>query len=105
MDIKPLLRCDMSNGVPWLRPPNFRSEGVQKTVDRYNGPPRARLWAPTTVPGTPHFVQHTPPSRRIAPAIQASQLPDAPLGRALATLSALGVTALYRLLAATAAQR
>jgi hypothetical protein len=25
----------MSNGVPWLRPPNFRPEGVQKTVDRY----------------------------------------------------------------------
>src|SRR6516162_5462756 len=36
----------MSNGVPWLRPPNFRSEGVQKTVDRYRAThyftPRAR---------------------------------------------------------------
>jgi putative ABC transport system substrate-binding protein len=25
----------MSNSVPWLMQPNFRSEGVQKTVDRY----------------------------------------------------------------------
>jgi hypothetical protein len=25
----------MSNDVPWLMPHNFRSEGVQKTVDRY----------------------------------------------------------------------
>jgi hypothetical protein len=25
----------MRNGVPWLRQPHFRSEGVQKTVDRY----------------------------------------------------------------------
>jgi len=27
----------MSNGVSWLMQPNFRSEGVQKTVDRYRG--------------------------------------------------------------------
>jgi hypothetical protein len=26
----------MSNGVPWLMQPNFRLDGVQKTVDRYN---------------------------------------------------------------------
>jgi insertion element IS1 protein InsB len=25
----------MSNDVPWRMPHNFRSEGVQKTVDRY----------------------------------------------------------------------
>src|SRR6516165_5928916 len=25
-----------SNGVPWRRQSNFRPEGVQKTVDRYN---------------------------------------------------------------------
>ena len=27
----------MSNVVPGLMQPNFRPEGVQKTVDRYNG--------------------------------------------------------------------
>src|SRR5947207_15242317 len=35
MATKPLPRCDMSNDVPWRMPHNFRSEGVQKTVDRY----------------------------------------------------------------------
>jgi len=53
----------------------------------------------------PHFFQNKPLSRLIAPGMQASPLNDAPLGRALATLYALGVTALYRLIAATAATR
>jgi hypothetical protein len=35
MATKPLPRGDRSNGVSWLRPHNFRPEGVQKTVDRY----------------------------------------------------------------------
>jgi hypothetical protein len=35
----------MRNGVPWLRQPHFRSEGVQKTVDRYNADLRERLQA------------------------------------------------------------
>jgi hypothetical protein len=33
----------MRNGVPWLRQPNFRSEGVQKTVDRYNFPLKGKV--------------------------------------------------------------
>src|SRR4029434_4014311 len=37
MATKPLPRCDMSNDVPWRMPHNFRSEGVQKTVDQYKG--------------------------------------------------------------------
>ena len=53
----------------------------------------------------PHFFQHKPISRLIAPGMQASHLNDAPLGRALDTLYAFGVTALYRLIAATAAAR
>src|SRR5215217_104635 len=39
MATKPLPRCDMSNDVPWRMPHNFRSEGVQKTVDRYRDEP------------------------------------------------------------------
>src|SRR5438093_12256532 len=53
----------------------------------------------------PHFFQHKPLSRLIAPGIQASHLNDDTLGRALDTLYAYGVTALYRLMAATAAKR
>jgi transposase len=53
----------------------------------------------------PHFFQHKPLARRIAPGLQASHLTDDPLGRARDTLDALGVTALDRLIAATAATR
>ena len=53
----------------------------------------------------PHFFQHKPISRLIAPAIQASHLNDDTLGRALDTLYDYGVTELYSLIAATAAQR
>jgi transposase len=53
----------------------------------------------------PHFFQHKPISRLIAPGIQASHLNDDTLGRALDTLYAYGVTALYSLIAATAARR
>jgi transposase len=53
----------------------------------------------------PHFFQNKPTSRLIAPAIKASHLNDDTLGRALDTLYAFGVTALYSLIAATAAQR
>src|SRR5262245_21087013 len=53
----------------------------------------------------PHFFQNQPLSRRIAPGIQASHLNDDTLGRALDTLYAYGVTALYSLIAATAAKR
>jgi transposase len=53
----------------------------------------------------PHFVQNKPLSRLIAPGIQASHLNDDTLGRTLDTLYDFGVTALYSLIAATAAQR
>jgi transposase len=53
----------------------------------------------------PHFLQNKPISRLIAPAIKANHLNDAPLGRALDTLYDFGVTELYSLIAATAAQR
>ena len=53
----------------------------------------------------PHFFQHKPLSRLIAPGMQASHLNDDTLGRALDTLYETGVTALYRLIAATAARR
>jgi len=53
----------------------------------------------------PHFFQHKPLSRLIAPGIQASHLNDDTLGRALETLYDYGVTALYSLIAATAAKR
>jgi transposase len=53
----------------------------------------------------PHFFQHKPISRLIAPGMQASHLHDAPLGRTLDTLYAFGVTALYCLMAAPAATR
>lgn len=53
----------------------------------------------------PHFFQHKPISRLIAPGIQASHLNDDTLGRTLDTLYAVGVTELYSLIAATAARR
>ena len=53
----------------------------------------------------PHFFQHKPISRLIAPGIQASHLNDDTLGRALDTLYNFGVTELYSLIAATAATR
>src|SRR5215831_6048128 len=53
----------------------------------------------------PHFFQTKPLSRLIAPGIQASHLHDDTLGRALDTLYETGVTALYSLIAATAARR
>ncbi len=53
----------------------------------------------------PHFFQHKPPSRLHAPAMTARHLNDDPLGRALETLDASGVTARSRLIAATAAKR
>src|SRR5256712_9212402 len=53
----------------------------------------------------PHFFQNKPISRLIAPGIQASHLNDDTLGRALDTLYDYGVTELYSLIAATAAQR
>src|SRR4029453_11429770 len=53
----------------------------------------------------PHFFHNKPISRLIAPGLQASHLNDDTLGRALDTLYAYGVTALYSLIAATAAKR
>ena len=53
----------------------------------------------------PHFFQNKPLSRLIAPGILASHLNDDTLGRALDTLYDFGVTALYSLIAATAATR
>ncbi len=53
----------------------------------------------------PHFFQNKPISRLIAPGIQASHLNDDTLGRTLDTLYEAGVTALYSLIAATAAKR
>jgi len=46
-----------------------------------------------------------PLARLIAPGIHASHLHDDPLGRALDTLSAYGVTALFSRLASMAAKR
>ena len=53
----------------------------------------------------PLFVQNKPTHRLIAPGIAAHHLNDDTLGRALDALYAYGVTALYRLIAVTAAQR
>jgi transposase len=53
----------------------------------------------------PRFFQTKPTSRLIAPRVAPKQLNDDALGRALETLYAYGVTELYRLVAATAAQR
>jgi transposase len=53
----------------------------------------------------PRFFQNKPTSRLIAPRVTPKQLNDDALGRALDTLYASGVTELYSLIAATAAQR
>ena len=53
----------------------------------------------------PRFFHHRPTSRLISPRVAPDQLNDDALGRALDTLSAYGVTELYSLLAATAAER
>jgi transposase len=53
----------------------------------------------------PRFFQHKPTARLLAPRVPPAQLQDDALGRALETLYAEGVTALYRLMAATAAKR
>jgi transposase len=53
----------------------------------------------------PRFFQNKPTSRLISPRVRPEQLNDDALGRALDTLYASGVTELYSLIAATAAQR
>jgi transposase len=53
----------------------------------------------------PRFFQHKPTSRLISLRVTPEQRNDDALGRALDTLSAAGVTALYSLMAATAAKR
>jgi transposase len=53
----------------------------------------------------PMFFQNKPTHRLIAPGIEATHLNDDALGRALDTLYEYGVTALYSLIAATAAHR
>jgi transposase len=53
----------------------------------------------------PHFFQNQPTSRLISPRVAPKQLNDDALGRALEPLYASGVTELYSLVAATAAQR
>jgi transposase len=53
----------------------------------------------------PRFFQNKPTSRLIAPRVIPAQLNDDALGRALDTLYDSGVTALYSLIAATAAKR
>jgi transposase len=53
----------------------------------------------------PRFFHHKPTSRLISPRVIPAQLHDDALGRALDTLYDYGVTALYRLIAATAAER
>jgi transposase len=53
----------------------------------------------------PSFCPHQPTDRRISPRVAPDQLNDDALGRAVDTLDDYGVTALSRLIAATAAQR
>jgi transposase len=53
----------------------------------------------------PRFFQHQPTSRLMAPRVAPAQLNADARGRALETLDADGVTALYHLMAATAAKR
>jgi transposase len=52
----------------------------------------------------PRFFHNKPTSRLISPRVTLQQLNDDALGRALDTLYAAGVTALYSLIAATAAK-
>ena len=53
----------------------------------------------------PRFFHNTPTSRLISPRVTPAQLTDDALGRAWDTLYKSGVTALYSLIAATAAKR
>jgi transposase len=53
----------------------------------------------------PRFFQNKPTDRRMSPRVAPEPLHDDALGRALDPLYESGVTALYRLIAATAAQR
>jgi transposase len=53
----------------------------------------------------PRFFHNKPTQRLVAPGIEAAHLNDDALGRALDTLYTYGVTELYSLIAATAAQR
>jgi transposase len=53
----------------------------------------------------PRLFRNTPTYRRMSPRMVPAQLNDDALGRALETLYASGVTALYSLMAATAAER
>jgi transposase len=53
----------------------------------------------------PRFFHNKPTPRLVAPGIEAAPLNDDALGRALDTLYTYGVTELYSLIAATAAQR
>ena len=53
----------------------------------------------------PRFFQNKPTYRLISPRVKPAQLNDDALGRALDTLYAYGVTALYSLIATTAAKR
>jgi transposase len=53
----------------------------------------------------PRFFQQKPTNRRISPRVAPEHLNDDALGRALDPLYEYGVTALYRLIAATAAKR
>lgn len=53
----------------------------------------------------PRFFQHKPTSRLISPRVAPHQLNDDALGRALDTLYVYGVTALYSLIAVSAAKR
>jgi transposase len=53
----------------------------------------------------PRFFQHKPTSRLISPRVVPAQLNDDALGRTLDTLYDYGVTELYSLIAATAAER
>lgn len=53
----------------------------------------------------PRFFDNTPTYRLLSPRVTPAQLNDDALGRALDTLYGYGGTALYRLIAATAAER
>ena len=64
-----------------------------------------RGWINQALDLVPRFVQNKPTYRLISPRVAPDQLNDDALGRALETLDADGVTARYRLLAATAAER
>ena len=62
-------------------------------------------WINQALDRVPRFFQNKPTYRLISPRVAPDQLNDDALGRALETLYADGVTELYSLLAATAAER